>query len=101
MNINKYKELTNQVCVKKGWDKEPIHDLWMYLIEEIGELAGAIRRSQNKFTDKKKVNVESEIMDVLSYLFQIAYIYNVDLDSAIKQIQLKNNNICYINKQDE
>jgi NTP pyrophosphatase (non-canonical NTP hydrolase) len=54
----------------------------MFLVEEIGELASAIRRSTNQFNDKKKISVEGEIMDVLSYLFQIAHIFDIDLDKA-------------------
>ena len=34
---------------------------------ELGELASAIRRSTNKFNDRKKTNIEGEIMDVLTY----------------------------------
>ena len=90
MSINKYKEITNNICKKKGWDGVSLPNLWLFLIEEIGELASAIRRIENKFTDKKKVNLESEIMDVFSYLFQIAYICNIDLDEAFSKIQLKN-----------
>ena len=75
-----YKLETLNLCRKKGWDAVPIEQLWMFLIEEIGELASAIRRSTNKFNDRKKTNIEGEIMDVLSYIFQIADIFDIDLD---------------------
>ncbi len=70
------------VCKQKKWDQVELTSLWMFLIEEIGELASAIRRTTNQFNDKKKSNVEGEIMDVLSYIFQIAHVFDVDLDKA-------------------
>lgn len=85
MSLNKYKDITNSICIKKNWNNVEVQHLWMFLMEEIGELAAAIRRTNHQFEDKKKVNIESEIMDVLSYLFQLAYMYNVDLDQALKE----------------
>ena len=84
MTLNKSKNETMIICKKKGWDKVPVENIWMYLTEEIGELASAIRRSTNQFSDRKKTNIEGEIMDVLSYLFQIAHIFDIDLDSSME-----------------
>lgn len=80
-SLNRCKELTRDLCRAKGWQDVSIPHLWMFLVEEIGELASAIRRSTNQFSDKKKVNIEGEIMDVMSYLFQIADRFGVDLDA--------------------
>ena len=92
--LNKYKELTMDVCRKKKWDNVPIENLWMYLTEEVGELASAIRRNTNQFSDGKKTNIQGEIMDVMSYLFQIADVFDIDLDEAfdifLKSKQNKN-----------
>ena len=85
MSLNECKIETMKICEKKGWDKVPVENIWMYLTEEVGELASAIRRSTNQFSDRKKTSIEGEIMDVLSYLFQIAHIFDIDLDSAMKQ----------------
>ena len=78
--LNTYKEKTRELCKKKGWDGVSVESLWLFLVEEVGELASAIRRNTNNFTDRKKTNIEGEIMDVMSYLFQIADIFNIDLD---------------------
>ena len=75
------------MCRRKGWDTVSIEHVWMFLIEEIGELASAIRRATNQFSDGKKADVEGELMDVLSYLFQIADQFDIDLDSAWKSRQ--------------
>ena len=80
--LNTYKNITKEICIKKGWQNVSIEFLWMFLIEEVGELASAIRRSNNQFPDRKKVNVEGELMDVLSYIFQISDILDIDLNTA-------------------
>ena len=93
-SLNSYKQTTKDICIKKGWNNVSVEYLWMFLIEEVGELASAIRRHKKQFPDRKKINVEGEIMDVLSYLFQLADIFDIDLDEAWKKhleaISLKN-----------
>ena len=84
-SLNECKLLTRELCKAKGWDEVSIPHLWMFLVEEIGELASAIRRATNQFSDRKKVNVEGEVMDVLSYLLQIADRFDIDLDEAWKK----------------
>lgn len=69
------------ICKQKGWDKVPIHKVWLLFTEEIGELASAIRQSQNIYRKSgKTIDVATEMGDVFSYLFQLAYILNIDLD---------------------
>ena len=70
-----------QICRQKGWDKAPIHKVWLLFTEEIGELASAIRQHQGMYKKiGKQVDVANEMGDVFSYLFQIAYMMNIDLD---------------------
>ena len=80
-SLNHYKAETIALCEKKGWANISLDQLWMFLTEEIGELAGAIRRNNNHFQDRKRISIEGEIMDVLSYLFQLAHQFDIDLDS--------------------
>lgn len=81
-SLNYYKDKTKKICNEKGWGNVSVEYIWMFLIEEVGELASAIRRHKKQFPDRKKVNIEGEIMDVLSYLFQLADIFDIDLDAA-------------------
>lgn len=80
--LNDFKEETMKVCRQKGWDSVSTELLWLLFIEEIGELASAIRRTSNNFTDRKRANVTSEWYDCLSYLFQLADRFQIDLDSS-------------------
>lgn len=87
--LNTFKDRTTEMCKKKGWHKASIEQVWLYLIEEIGELAGSIRRSKNQFRDEKRIKLEDEMGDVFSYLFQIAGMLNIDLDAMWAKNQIK------------
>ncbi len=80
--MNTIKDENIMICRQKGWDRAPIHKVWLLFTEEIGELASAIRQSQGLYRKHgaRHVDVENEMGDVFSYLFQLAYMLNVDLD---------------------
>ena len=69
--LNAYKDMTRQLCFAKKWNRSSVEQVWLLLIEEIGELAGSIRRNKNQFCDGKKTKIEDEMGDVFSYLFQL------------------------------
>ena len=79
-DLNDYKSKVMNMCKYKGWDTCSIEKVWLLLTEEIGELAGSIRRNNNHFKDRKKIKVEDELGDVFSYLFQLAGILDIDLN---------------------
>jgi len=92
--LNAHKESTTALCIKKGWDRVPIPTIWLLLTEEIGELASAIRqqtRTYKKVGLKKDrgIDVQMEMGDVFSYLFQLAGMLNVDLDDMMKKQRIK------------
>ena len=82
------------MCKEKGWDKVPVTTVWLLLTEEIGELASAIRQHQKTF---KKVNlkktkgtdIQMEMGDVFSYLFQLAGMLEIDLDEMWSKHRVK------------
>ena len=83
--MNRYKEETAELCKSKGWDKAPVRIVWMLLNEEMGELASSIRQAHRiyKKTGLRKdrgTDVVMEMGDVFSYLFQLAYMLNIDMD---------------------
>ena len=92
--LNSYRDSTTALCIQKGWDKVPISTVWLLLTEEIGELASAIRQQTRvyKKTGLKKdrgIDVQMEMGDVFSYLFQLAGMLNVDLDDMMTKQRLK------------
>jgi NTP pyrophosphatase (non-canonical NTP hydrolase) len=81
--MNPYKEETRKLCQMNGWDQAPVSTVWLLFTEEIGELASAIRHRHRQFTtarNRKTQDVTMEMGDVFSYLFQLAYMLDVDLD---------------------
>jgi NTP pyrophosphatase (non-canonical NTP hydrolase) len=94
-NLNEYKTCVMELCKFKGWDTCNVETVWLLLIEEIGELAGSIRRHNNYFRDKKRTKIEDELGDVFSYLFQIAGILNIDLNRMWETNQRKSINKKY------
>lgn len=83
--MNAYKNETAELCRVKGWDKAPVSVVLMLLVEEVGELFSAIRQNHRiyKKTGMKHdraIDIQQEMGDVFSYLFQISSMLNVDLD---------------------
>lgn len=86
MSLNYYKAETEKICKAKGWDRADINTVWLLLSEEFGELASAIRQHKRTFkkTNMKKergIDIMMEMGDVFSYLFQLAHMLNIDLDT--------------------
>lgn len=99
--LNHYRDATNIICKTKGWDRAPVSSVWLLLTEEIGELASAIRqytRTYKKSNLKKErgIDIQMEMGDVFSYLFQLASMLNVDLDEMWEKHQQKVNTKKYI-----
>ena len=93
-SLNTYKQYTDYICRTKGWDKANVNTVWLLLTEEIGELASAIRQYNNTFKKtslkkKKGTDIQMEMGDVFSYLFQLAAMLNIDLDDMWVKHQSK------------
>lgn len=85
MTLNLYRDTTQYMCMSKGWNKAPINTVWLLFTEEIGELASAIRQytkvyQKTNLQKERGTDVQMEMGDVFSYLFQLASMLNVDLD---------------------
>ena len=94
--LNAYKDSTQLLCCRKGWITPSVEKVWMLFIEEVGELAGSIRRVKKYFCDKKKASIEDELGDVFSYLFQLAFMLDIDLDVMWQKHQTKAYNKQYL-----
>jgi NTP pyrophosphatase (non-canonical NTP hydrolase) len=71
-----------------------VSTVWLLLTEEIGELASAIRqytRTYKKIGLKKDkgIDIQMEMGDVFSYLFQLASMLDIDLDEMWEKHQQK------------
>lgn len=68
---------------KRGFDKETPKDVMLLMVEEVGELAKALRKYSGLKIDEKKSEkytaVEEEIADVLIYLVDLANLLGASL----------------------
>ena len=83
-SINEIQSYIKKVMEVRGFNKEKSSDKILLLVEEVGELAKAIRKNENKLgIDKSKEcnysSVESEVADVFIVLLSICDILNMDL----------------------
>ena len=84
-----------QAWVQDDWEhvskkKPDPHLQLLYLFEELGEMAEAIRKaSGNKARKKMKADLEGELGDVLVVLSTIANHYHIDLNKALAKTQTK------------
>ena len=83
-SINEIQSYIKKVMEVRGFNKEKTSDKILLLVEEVGELAKAIRKNERKLgIDKTKEynysSIESEIADVFIVLLSICDILNMDL----------------------
>ena len=86
-SINEIQSYIKEVMQIRGFNKEKSSDKILLLVEEVGELAKAVRKNENNLgIDKTKEynysSIESEIADVFIVLLSICDILNIDLLKA-------------------
>ena len=93
------KDLQNyikEVCEERGWNKNSTPETFLLFMEEVGELAKAIRNNLNLYKEKNKTKMENkfeleeEFADVLNYLLDLANQFNIDLESAFRRKEIIN-----------
>lgn len=83
------------VCQARGWDQTTDLEAFMLLMEEVGELAKAMRRHRNLYTEAgtpplAPSALADEFADVLSYLMELANRHGVDLTAAYQAKEARN-----------
>jgi NTP pyrophosphatase (non-canonical NTP hydrolase) len=75
------------VCQERGWTKDTPTEKFMLFVEEVGELAKAMRKTAGLYDEaakRQEVSLEEEFADVLSYLLDLANCHGVDLEAAFR-----------------
>jgi NTP pyrophosphatase (non-canonical NTP hydrolase) len=93
-SLRELQQYQHDMCVERGWDKATTLETFLLFMEEVGELANAIRYKQRIWVrPDKQVSDEQmarEFSDVLSYLMELANQYNVDLEAAFREKEARN-----------
>jgi NTP pyrophosphatase (non-canonical NTP hydrolase) len=83
-----------QMCKDRGWDQASDLEIFLLFSEEVGELAKAIRKKRELFSEKgkegKDFGLAEEFADVLSYLLDLANRFEVDLEQAFREKEALN-----------
>lgn len=84
----------HEMVVRRGFDKETPRDIFLLFIEEIGELAKAMRKYLGLKTDQDKqeryTKLESELADVFIYLLDLANTLEISLFRALYEKEQEN-----------
>ena len=75
------------VCRERGWTKDSPSEKFVLFIEEVGELAKAMRKAAGLYEERAKqrdISLEEEFADVLSYLLDLANCFQIDLEQAFR-----------------
>jgi len=81
MKISEFQNIIKEIYYEKD-KKRGIDGTFRWMIEEIGELARAIKKK-----DKKKQ--KEEVADVLAWLFSIANLLEIDVEKCSKEKYFK------------
>ncbi len=80
-----------EVKKERNWNDNPPAEIFLLLTEEVGELAKAIRKHEGLYDEsnakktQKQFELEEEFADVLSYLFDLANHFDVELETAFRK----------------
>jgi NTP pyrophosphatase (non-canonical NTP hydrolase) len=90
--LKDFQKYVSKMIIERGFNKETIPELFMLLMEECGEFAKAVRKTQNIKSDKKSENfyLADEAADVLMYLLDICNYLGIDLEDAFRKKEEKN-----------
>jgi len=83
----------NEAIRKRGFQDETEKDILLFLTEELGELAHAVRKKTNMKMDVDKSNdsdIKREIADIFSYILAMCRVLDIDLLQAFKDKESKN-----------
>lgn len=93
LTLTEWQAFIKKRTIERGFDNETLQDEFMLLVEEVGELAKAMRPLHGVKTasDSAKLELEHEAADVFWLLSCICNTLGIDLDTAIRSKEEKNN----------
>lgn len=92
-SISRLQKYISKVVIKRGFGDESTSDILLLMVEEVGELAKAIRKHiglKVDVADNADRRIASELADVLIYLLDLANSCNVDLAKALLEKEAEN-----------
>lgn len=93
MTLADWQVFIEKRLVERGFNGKPVQDEFILLVEEVGELAKALRATSGgkMATDSAKSDIEHEIADVFWMLASVANSLGVSISEAVISKDTKNN----------
>lgn len=90
--LAEYQQYVNEMVVERGFEDETIEQIFMMLMEEVGEMAKACRKyaGVSFADDTKRKELEDEVADVFIYILDICNQFDIDLEKAFRKKEEKN-----------
>ena len=90
--LAQYQDLIKKLAVERGFDKDTVPEVFTLLVEEVGELAKAIRKKNGQKVDlaRKQHEVEEEAADVFWLLIDLCNRLDIDLAKSFAEKEAKN-----------
>jgi NTP pyrophosphatase (non-canonical NTP hydrolase) len=85
--LNDLQQYVAEICQERGWTKDSPSEKFVLFIEEVGELAKAMRKAAGLYEEQAKprdISLEEEFADVLSYLLDLANCFQIDLEQVFR-----------------
>lgn len=84
--LKDFQEYVERMVKERGFDHETVPEKFMLFLEECGEMAKAVRKTQGIKSDKtsEHFKLENEAADVFMYLLDICNQLGVDLEKAFR-----------------
>ena len=91
-SLQDYQAYVTEAVRLRGFEDETVPEVFTLLVEEVGELAKAIRKQNGQKVDaaSRQHDVEEEAADVLFLLIDVANRLNIDLAKAFSEKEAKN-----------
>lgn len=93
-SVDALQEYIHDMVVRRGFDKETPRDVLLLMVEEVGELAKAVRKYLGLKSDEERKErypkLEGELADVFIYLLDLANLFEISLFQALYEKEQEN-----------
>lgn len=92
--LSELQDYIHRMVIKRGFEKETLRDVLLLLLEEVGELARAIRGFTGLKISRERVDshkdLKQELADCLIYLVDLANLADIKLEDALREKERMN-----------
>lgn len=90
--LNAFQQYYRRAAIERGYTKEGAKDCLILMVEEVGELARALRKREklSRHGSFGSSNEAEELADVFLYVIHLANILNLDLSSIVQKKEIMN-----------